>query len=93
MNTNNLLYHPLTAVAVVGSTLLAIVPGFAPLWDFLGMTSGTWFPLVAVTAGTVLPNIGFADLGTQILLAGGLVYVAIYADRLVGRTLDYLKNS
>lgn len=93
MNAKELVYHPLTALAVVGSTLLAIVPGLAPLWEFLGATSGTWFPLATATGGIVLPNLGLPDLGTQLLLAGGLVYVAVYADRLIDRTRDYLRNS
>ena len=77
--------HPLTGGAVIGSAVLSTIGQLAPLWDFLGATSGTWFPLIAVSAGTILPEVGLQQLGSQVLLAAAIVYVAIYADRLYDR--------
>lgn len=93
MDAEDILFHPLAAIAAFGSLIISTVPGFAPIWDFLGVTSGTWFPLIAVGGGTILPNIGFPDLGTQVLLAAGIIYAAVYLDRLVEKTLAYWRDS
>lgn len=90
MALTDILMHPLTAIATVGSALLAVVPAGAPVWEFIGATAGTWFPLLAVSAGTILPNVGYADLGTTLLVGAGIVYVAVYADRFIERTQEYL---
>jgi hypothetical protein len=85
------LIHPLTGLAVVGSAVLSLVPAFGPVWEFVGATSGTWFPLVAVSAGTILPEIGLQSLGSKVLLAAAIVYVAVYADRLAERLQQRLE--
>lgn len=91
MNAKDILLHPLSAISVVGSLLLSTVGVFSPVWEFLGATSGTWFTMLAVTAGTILPNVGYPNLGTQLLLAASIVYVTIYADRFLDR-LDQYRN-
>lgn len=80
-----LVAHPLTGLAVIGSAVLSLVPSLGPIWEFIGATSGTWFPLVAVSAGTIFPEIGLQSLGSKVLLAAALVYVGVYADRFADR--------
>lgn len=81
----DVILHPLTAGTVVLSALASTLGPLAPLWDFLGATAGTWFPIVAVSAGTILPNIGYGKLGTLLLVSAGVLYVAIYTDRFIDR--------
>jgi len=85
---------PYTAVAFVVSAIGQV--GFAwfdPLWGLLQTTSGLWFPILATTASTILPELGFDQLGTQLLVAGALLFVGVQLDKLVDRVRDYFKDS
>lgn len=93
MEVRELLTHPLTLVATVASLLGSI--GFAildPTWGLVSATSGLWFPAVSVTAGVLLPELGFEDLGTQLLVAGAIVFVAVQLDRLYDRAVEWYNN-
>lgn len=93
MDARELLTHPLTLLATVASLLGSI--GFAildPTWGLIATTSGMWFPAVSVTAGVLLPELGFGDLGTQLLVAAAIVFVAVQLDRLYDRAVEYLRN-
>ena len=80
------IYHPLTAGALGLSAIGQLGFGaFEPLWSLVSATSGMWFPAIAVTAGTIAPEIGFADLGTNVLLAAAIVFVGVQLDRLISR--------
>lgn len=93
MTVEDILWHPLVALSAFGSLLLSIVPGLAPLWDLLGATSGTWFSLVAVSAGTILPEFGYGEEAQLVLLAAAILYVAIYTDRLIDRIQQFRSDS
>ncbi|WP_254271095.1 hypothetical protein [Haloarcula marina] len=81
-----LISHPLTAGALGLSAVGQLGFGlFEPLWSLVSTTSGMWFPAVAVTAGTIAPEIGFADLGTKVLLAAAILFVGVQLDRLASR--------
>jgi hypothetical protein len=80
-----LITHPITGFAVIASAALSLLAPLAPVWDFVGATAGTWFPIVAVSASTILPELGFGSIGSKILLAGAIVYVTVFADRLYDR--------
>lgn len=80
-----LVTHPITGLAVVASAALSLLAPLAPLWDFVGATAGTWFPIVAVSASTILPELGFGNIGSKLLLGAAIVYVAVFADRLYDR--------
>ena len=77
------LTHPLTALSVVASAVVATVPALGPVWEFVGSTAGTWFPLVAVSAGRILPEVGLESIGSKVLLGAAIVYVTVYLDRLI----------
>jgi len=91
--TKELLAHPLTALAVLLSAVGSAGVGlFEPAWGLLSTTAGMWFPAIAVSAGTLLPELGLGDIGNQILLAAAIVFVAVQLDKLYGRVADYLEN-
>lgn len=93
MNARELLTHPLTLLATVGSLLGSIGFGLIdPVWSLVSTTSGMWFPAVAVTAGTILPEVGFGNLGTQVLLGAAIVFVAVQLDRLYDRAIEWYQN-
>jgi hypothetical protein len=93
MDARELLTHPLTLLATVGSLLGSIGFGLIdPAWGLVSATSGMWFPAVAVTAGTILPEIGYGDLGTQVLVAAAIVFVAVQLDRLYDRGVEWYRN-
>jgi len=93
MNAKELVTHPLTALAVIGSALGSV--GFAlvePGWSLVSTTAGMWFPAIAVTAGTILPEIGYGDIGTQVLVGAAIVFVAVQLDRLFDRAVKWYNN-
>lgn len=93
MEVSKLLKSPYTALAVVISAIGQV--GFAwfdPVWGLLSATSGLWFPIIATTASTILPEIGYDQLGTQLLIAGALLFVGVQLDKLVDRAQDYFNN-
>ena len=88
----NILIHPLTGLSVVVSALGSI--GFIPfdIWGLIVNTSGLWFPAIATTASTILPNIGYPTIGTQVLVASAIVYVAVQLYRFSGKAMSYIKD-
>jgi hypothetical protein len=92
MNIKEALLHPLAALAALGSILLATLPGLEPIWSFIGATAGTWFPPIAVIAGTIMPELGLGGLGGKLLVGAGLVYVLVYADRLLDAAIERLRE-
>jgi len=88
-----LLTHPLTALAVVASALGSVGFGLVdPVWGLISATAGMWFPAISVTAGVLLPEYGLGDVGTQVLIAAAVVFVAVQLDRLYDRAVEYLRN-
>ncbi|MBX0323877.1 hypothetical protein EGH21_12635 [Halomicroarcula sp. F13] len=89
----NLVLHPLTGGAVILSALGSLGLGlFDPLWGLLSATSGYWFPAVATTAATILPELGYAELGTKLLVAAAVLYVVILADKGLDRAQKWFNN-
>jgi hypothetical protein len=91
--TTELLTHPLTAVAVVASALGSVGFGLIdPAWGLVSATAGMWFPAISVTAGVIFPEIGLDSVGTQVLIAAAVVFVAVQLDKLADRAAKYLKD-
>lgn len=89
----NLLLHPLTTVAVVLSAVGQLSIGWVePAWALVSTTSGYWFPAIATTATTLLPEIGYGSEGTTLLVAAAIVFVGVQVDRLVDRVQTFLDN-
>ena len=89
----NIILHPLTAVAFVVSAIGQLSIGWIePVWALISATSGYWFPAIATTATTLLPELGYGDLGTNLLIAAAIVFVAVQLDRLVDRVQTFLDN-
>ncbi|NLV10673.1 hypothetical protein GOC74_12130 [Halomicrobium mukohataei] len=89
----NFIWHPLTGLAVGIGTLGQF--GFAwfePIWGLIVATSSYWFPAVATSSSTLLPELGYGDLGTRLLIAAASVFVAVQIDRLYERAQEYLEN-
>jgi hypothetical protein len=84
--------HPATAAGVVGSAVLQYVGLFDPLWTLVATTSSLWFPAVSVFSATILPEFGYGDLGTKLLIAFAVLYVTVQLDRLADRTREYLRE-
>lgn len=85
--------HPVTAIAFVVSALGSVGLGaFEPVWGLVSATAGMWFPAIAVTAGTILPEIGLGDAGTTILVTAAIVFVIVQLDKLADRAGEYFDN-
>jgi len=87
------LWHPLTAVSLLVGTFGQL--GFAwfdPLWGLISATSGYWFPAIATTSATILPEIGYDAIGTKLLVGAAVLYVAVQLDRLYEKTRSYLED-
>jgi len=93
MEAKELLTSPLTLLAVGVSALGSVGFGLVdPAWGLLSATAGMWFPAIAVSAGTILPELGYGEIGTQVLLAAAIVFVAVQLDRLADRASKYIKE-
>lgn len=93
MEVKELLTSPLTALAFVVSAVGSVGFGlFDPVWGLISATSGMWFPAIAVTAGTIFPEIGLESLGTQVLVAAAVVFVAVQLDRFYDRAAGYIRE-
>jgi len=92
MNARDLLKSPYTVVALLTSAIGTI--GYLPLdlWSLLSATSGLWFPIVATVSSTILPEIGYDQLGTQLLIGGALLFVGVQLDKLIDRVQDWREN-
>lgn len=87
------LSHPLTAVlSFLAAGMQLVFGAFDPAWSLISATASIWFPTVAVTAGTILPELGLPDLGTTILLLAASVFVAVQLDRLTKRVQTWYDN-
>lgn len=85
--------HPLTAGAVVLSAIAQLGFGFIdPLWGLIASTSSLWFPAVATTASTILPELGYEAISTPILVASAVLFVAVQLDRLVDRVQQWISK-
>jgi len=93
MDIKEILAHPLTAIAVLVSTVGQLGFGvFEPAWSLISATSGLWFPAIATTGATILPEIGYEQLGTSLLLAAAVVFVGVQLDRMVDRVQEWNNN-
>jgi hypothetical protein len=84
MDLKEIIEHPVSAVV----SLAAFIGQFAFGWvdAFFALISATatyWFPGIAAFAGTVMPNIGYGDLGTTILVAAAVLYAAVQVNGLI----------
>ncbi|WP_436931675.1 hypothetical protein [Halosimplex halobium] len=87
------LKHPLTGLAVVVSALGQLSFGaFEPAWALISATATYWFPALATSGATLLPELGFPNLGTNLLLASGLVYVGVQLDKLIDKIQDWRED-
>jgi hypothetical protein len=87
------LKHPLTGLAVAVSTLGTLSFGwFEPVWALISSTATYWFPALATSGATILPQFGYPDLGTNLLLAGALLYVGVQLDKLVDKIQDWQED-
>lgn len=87
-----LVSHPATAVGVTLSAVLQVVGVLDPVWSLISATSGTWFPAIAVTAGTILPEFGFGDVGTSVLVAAAVVFVAVQLDKFAEQATEWARE-
>jgi len=93
MDWKELLYHPLTAIAAVLSVIGSLGVGLIePAWSLLSSTSGLWFPAIATTASTIMPELGYEAWGTRVLLTSAIVFVAVQLDKLIDRVQNWRKN-
>ncbi|GGN92264.1 hypothetical protein [Haloarcula pellucida] len=89
----NVFLHPLTAVAFLVSAVGQLSIGWIePAWALVSTTSTYWFPAVATTATTLLPEIGYGALGSRILIAAAIVFVGVQLDRLIQRVQTFFDN-
>ena len=94
MQAKDLIKSPYTALAFVVSAIGQV--GFAwfdPIWGLLQATSGLLFPIVATVSSTILPEIGYDQLGTKLLIAGAVLFVGVQLDKLTDRVEDYFEDS
>lgn len=93
MNLNEVLNHPITALAVVLSAVGQFSIGWIePVWSLVSATSGMWFPAIAVTAGTIMPEIGLEGIGTPLLVGAAILFVGVQLDRLADRVAEHLNK-
>jgi hypothetical protein len=87
------LTHPIAQLSAFVSVLGALGLGWIePLWSLLSSTSAYWFPAIAVTAGEILPRLGFEGISGPLLLGGSIAFVAMQLDRLAERARKWFKN-
>jgi len=93
MTVKDLLAHPWTAVAVVVSAIGQVGFGaFEPAWSLISSTSGYWFPALATTSSTILPEVGYGELGSKLLVAGAILFVGVQVDRLIAKLQTWKEN-
>lgn len=88
-----LVTSPVAVLAAVGSLIGSIGFGlFDPAWALISTTSGMWFPAISVTSGVLLPELGYGDIGTTVLMGAAIIFVAVQLDRLWDRAAEWRKN-
>jgi hypothetical protein len=91
--TREVLAHPVTKLSALVSVFGAWGFGFIdPLWTFLGATAGLWFPAIAVSAGEILPRLGYAKLAGPLLLGAAILFVTIQVEDLIERARTWYNN-
>jgi len=89
----NALEHPLTAGAVLFGAVGQLSIGWiAPFWELVSSTATYWFPALATIASTILPELGYSDVATPLLLGSAIVFVAVQIDRLLARVADFVRK-
>ena len=87
------LTHPIAALAVIVSAIGQLGFGaLEPAWSLLSTTSTYWFPALATSGATILPEFGYPDLGTQILVGAALLYVGVQLDKLITKVQEWREN-
>lgn len=80
---------PAAALSVVGSFALAVIPAAEPIWTFLSATAGTWFPIASVGGGVLLPEFGYPEIGSTLLLMAATAYVTVYLDKFLDKVQEW----
>lgn len=87
------LAHPLAQLSAFVSLLGAWGFGwFEPAWTLISTTSSYWFPAIAVSAGEILPRLGYGGIAGPALLGAAIVFVAVQLDRLKDRAVTWLNE-
>jgi len=93
MDVREIITHPLSsafvAVLAIGQLAFGMLE---PAWALLSTTAELWFPALATAGATILPNIGFPSLGTEILLAAAVVYFAVKVNQLIDKIENWYAN-
>ncbi|WP_226023220.1 hypothetical protein [Halomicrobium salinisoli] len=93
MDWKDLIWHPLTGLAVGVSAIGQLGFGLLePAWSLLSSTSGLWFPAIATTASTIMPELGYAQLGTKVLLASAILFVGVQVNKLIDKIQNWREN-
>lgn len=91
MRLKEIITHPLT-YGSFGVTAILQLMGIVPIWDFVASTSSYWFPALATTGATILPELGYQEVGTTVLLTSAIVFVLVQLDKFADKTIKYLKE-
>lgn len=93
MNIKDTLKHPITGIAVLLSAVGGLSFGLVePAWHFISVTSTYWFPAIATAGTTIAPEFGYEQLGTNLVVGAGIVFVAVQLDRLFDRAQEWRQN-
>lgn len=93
MSWTDLLSHPVAALAYIAGTIGQLGFGlFDPAWALISSTATIWFPALATTGATLLPEFGYETLGTKILIGAALVFVGVQLDKLIDAIQSWYDN-
>jgi hypothetical protein len=85
--------HPFTQLGAFLSVLGGLGLGwFDPIWTLISATSGYWFPAIAVSAGEIMPRLGYGEMAGPALLGAAIVFVAVQLER-IGKRLKKWRNN
>lgn len=75
--------HPISFLLGLFSLLNYIFGTFEPLFNFLGATWGTWYPILTISASELLPRLDFVPKGTgdKVLIFGSILVVLVLIDK------------
>jgi len=91
MRLKEIITHPVTAGSF-GVTAILQLSGLLPIWDFVASTSSYWFPALATTGATILPELGYQEIGTTLLLASAVVFVLVQLDKFADKAIEYMRE-